>query len=74
MRSKLTLQQHRAIVLRHFPNARCKRDRSDPGPGISYAIYSDDPEKYEPLQLRLTGGWMTPAQAWERAASALNLK
>lgn len=61
---------HKSRVLKEYPNAICKRDPTA-GPGVTYGIYTEFTER---SRNSITTGWMTPKQAWERAAARLELR
>jgi hypothetical protein len=72
MPAAATLHQSKAVVQNVYPEAVCKHDETHRGAGISWAIY--DRAKPTSERRRITGGWMTPAQAWDQAAKRVTRK
>lgn len=53
-----------------LPQAVCGQKRTPGQPGVSYVIYPS-PACKRAKTFALAGSWMTPGQAWERAAATI---
>lgn len=59
----------KTVVRSRYPHSVCEADKDANGPGRSWAVYEYPPGQGGAFRHKVTGGWMTPAQAWERAAA-----